>query len=427
MLLRLIIDDTLVVDGGHGGADSGANYGGYSEKDINLIVAKRVKELLKEFNPAMTRDKDTTIDPDKRAALVKDKYDYCISIHFNAGAGVGVEAIHSYLSPKGKTLATEIVNSINAIAGIPKRPKAVYFKKDKQGNDYYYMHRLTGKTVTVIVECLFMDSPGEVDINKLNIEKIAQGIAQGFKNFAGISAIADPIKNYRTITKYSSKVHIFETTKTMKVDVDLGERFKLEKVSKIIQDKLDKGEKILCGINGGFFNFDASREHLGLYIDEGLYYTQPSVNFVDFVYYKDGHTEIKNLEGYDKFKLSMIQKECHWAIGSSYALVIDGKVNLLLADKFAHAKNKEPRTMIGQKADGTFILAVADGRSIASKGMTAKEQAETMLQLGCINAVNLDGGGSSTMAIVEGGKVKVVNKPSDGAERKVGSVILVKE
>ena len=45
-----------------------------------------------------------------------------------------------------------------------------------------------------------------------------------------------------------------------------------------------------------------------------------------------------------------------------------------------------------------------------------------MLELGCYNAVNLDGGGSSAMVY----KNKLTNKPSDGSERKVGSVILVK-
>ena len=111
-----------------------------------------------------------------------------------------------------------------------------------------------------------------------------------------------------------------------------------------------------------------------------------------------------------------------------YALVIDGKVNLMLSEKFSHSAGKEPRTMIGQKADGTFILAVVDGRSTVSAGMTAHEQAEFMLSMGCINAVNLDGGGSSTMVITRAGKPLVYNSPSDnGVERAVGSVILVKE
>lgn len=427
----------LIIDAGHGGLDTGGYYKGYREKDLNIVLAKRVKELLRDFKPHMTREDDITIIWDKRSAMIKDNYDYCISIHFNIGEGEGVEAIHSHLSSKGKTLATQIVNSINELTGIPKRPNAVFSKKNASGQDYYYMHRLTGKTVTVIVECMFLDSPEERDINKLNVEKIAQGIANGFKKFANIPVIANPPKvdipvveapkeNPRTIKASGSFVHVFETTKNMKVDVDLGTRFKLEKVSTIVQNKLNKGEKIVAGINGGFFNFDASSEHLGMMIDDGLYYSQPSINFVDFLYFKDGHTEIRNMHGYDKTELSRLQADCHWAIGTSYALIIDGKVNLMLAEKFSHSAGKEPRTMIGQKADGTFVLAVVDGRSRVSSGMTAKEQAEFMLSMGCINAVNLDGGGSSTMVVTRSGKPYVYNSPSGGVERNVGSVILVK-
>ena len=49
-----------------------------------------------------------------------------------------------------------------------------------------------------------------------------------------------------------------------------------------------------------------------------------------------------------------------------------------------------------------------------------------MLELGCINAVNLDGGGSSTMCVVENGTVRVKNYPSDkGVQRAIGSAVVV--
>ena len=128
------------------------------------------------------------------------------------------------------------------------------------------------------------------------------------------------------------------------------------------------------------------------------------------------------MHGYDQVELSRLQRECYFGIGTSYSLVINGSINLMLADKFDHSIRKEPRTMVGQKHDGTFVMVVVDGRTTSSLGMTAKEQASFMLSLGCKNAVNLDGGGSSTMYF--GGKV--VNKPSDGTPRKVGSVLLAR-
>ena len=419
----------LRIDAGHGGKDTGAASGGYLEKDLTLILAKRLRVLLAEYNPRMTRTYDTDLLWSTRSSMIRNSDDeVCLSLHLNGydGEARGVEAIHSIYSTRGKEIAESIMESIHEL-GIPKRPRPVYSRTNSKGEDYYYMHRLTGSTTTVIVEALFLDN--DLDKLFLNMEKLAQAIAKGFREYMkGVKIPAEtPKDNPRTIAKYNSYIHVFETSKNMKVDADLGQRWRLETVTDIMADKLSKGEKILAGINGGFFNFNGTSEHLGLYIDDGLYYSPPSGDFVDFIYYKDGHTEIRNMHGYDKIELSRLQNETHWAIGTSYCLVKDGKINLMNTDKFEHSKNKEPRTMLGQKADGTFILAVADGRSNTSRGLTAQEQAQVMLELGCINAVNLDGGGSSTMAITRSGKPILYNSPSGYSQRKVGSVILVKE
>ena len=377
----------------------------------------------------MTRTYDTDLLWNTRAAIIKNAGDdICLSFHLNAAGGGarGVEAIHSIYSTRGKEIATHIVEEIHKL-GIPKRPKPVYSRKNSSGGDYYYMHRLTGATTTVIIEARFLDS--DADKLFLNMELLAQAVAKGFRNYMkGVKPTPAPApENPRTIARYGSYVHVFETTKNMQVKTDLGERWKLETVGSIVANKLLAGEKVLAGVNGGFFNFDGSREHLGLYISEGLYYHPPSGNFVDFIYYKDGRVEIRNMDGYDQKELSRLQAEAFWGIGTSYCLVKDGKTNLMNAEKFSHADKKEPRTMIGYKPDGTFLLAVADGRSTTSAGLTAKEQAALMLELGCVQAVNLDGGGSSTMVVVRNGKPILYNSPAYYSQRKVGSVILVKE
>lgn len=80
---------------------------------------------------------------------------------------------------------------------------------------------------------------------------------------------------------------------------------------------------------------------------------------------------------------------------------------------------RHPRTAAGLSADGrTLILAVVDGRTNASVGMTCTELGALMKELGAHDASNLDGGGSSTMWIAGDG---VVNDPSDGAQRVVGN------
>jgi exopolysaccharide biosynthesis protein len=67
---------------------------------------------------------------------------------------------------------------------------------------------------------------------------------------------------------------------------------------------------------------------------------------------------------------------------------------------------------------------LVDGRKPGvAIGMTYDEEAAEMLRLGCRQAVNFDGGGSSVMAVRETGELKVLNEPTDGRERAVGNVL----
>ena len=85
---------------------------------------------------------------------------------------------------------------------------------------------------------------------------------------------------------------------------------------------------------------------------------------------------------------------------------------------------RHPRTFAGVTADGRLLLVVADGRDPGrSVGLTLEEAAHVARSLGARDAVNLDGGGSSTM-IVDG---RIVNRPSDaGGAREVGDAILIR-
>jgi exopolysaccharide biosynthesis protein len=80
-----------------------------------------------------------------------------------------------------------------------------------------------------------------------------------------------------------------------------------------------------------------------------------------------------------------------------------------------------PRTAIGSRADNHVVLFVTDGKGEASFGLTLPQLADEMAKLGCLNAMNLDGGGSSTF-VAEG---RAVNIPSDGLERAVTSIFAV--
>ena len=84
-------------------------------------------------------------------------------------------------------------------------------------------------------------------------------------------------------------------------------------------------------------------------------------------------------------------------------------------------RHREPRSAIATTTRGTYLLAVVDGRQQSSHGCTLTEWAQLLKAFGAKDALNLDGGGSSEL--VAGGQV--LNSPSDGRERGVGSAIVV--
>ena len=88
--------------------------------------------------------------------------------------------------------------------------------------------------------------------------------------------------------------------------------------------------------------------------------------------------------------------------------------------------NREPRTVAGLDAAREHLtLLVVDGRKRGvAAGMTYDELAAEMHRLGCAEAVNLDGGGSSVLAFRSGdGAMKILNAPTDGHERAVANVL----
>lgn len=106
------------------------------------------------------------------------------------------------------------------------------------------------------------------------------------------------------------------------------------------------------------------------------------------------------------------------SIGGATKFLTNGEVTI---ENDSVASGRQPRTAVGISGDGTrIILMVVDGRS-HSIGATTEEMAYLMLREGASNAMHLDGGGSTTMAVqtLYDDELSVVNTTSDGAERKV--------
>lgn len=117
--------------------------------------------------------------------------------------------------------------------------------------------------------------------------------------------------------------------------------------------------------------------------------------------YKAKHVDldIKTIPNWENVK--------HIISGGPY-LVKNGEVFVDMTEqKLGAIGGKNPRTAIGYTQDGNFIMVAVDGREGASVGLTLKELAWFMKSIGCTNAMNLDGGGSTVMYV----NGRVVNMP----------------
>lgn len=118
------------------------------------------------------------------------------------------------------------------------------------------------------------------------------------------------------------------------------------------------------------------------------------------------------------------------AIGGGPVLINDGKfADTYVAELFYGTSGiapdvDQPRTAVGVTADNKMIFFVCEGREMTEgvRGLTTEDVANVLLDLDCVEAVNLDGGGSSCMLI--NGKETI--KVSDGSQRSVASTLMLK-
>ena len=106
-------------------------------------------------------------------------------------------------------------------------------------------------------------------------------------------------------------------------------------------------------------------------------------------------------------------------------LVHNGATAVSAGTEVRQSMNSNPRTAIGQLGPLSYVFVVSDGRTEESQGLSLWQLAEVMKELGCQQAYNLDGGGSSTMVFMG----RVVNKPTSNGrtikEREVSDIVYI--
>lgn len=154
----------------------------------------------------------------------------------------------------------------------------------------------------------------------------------------------------------------------------------------------------LAGINAGGFNDDNGLGNggtpTGLVIKDGeLLWGTASSQYNVIGLDQNGILHVGTMKGQEALDAGIVQGVSfvtHDGLASS--LIINGEVQ---TQNLGAGIN--PRTAIGQRADGALLMLVLDGRSINTLGATMENVCDIMLEYGAINAGNLDGGSSSVM------------------------------
>lgn len=196
-----------------------------------------------------------------------------------------------------------------------------------------------------------------------------------------------------------------------------GTEWKMQTVRKqaaAIEKK--RGVNVVAAFNADIFNMQTG-EPTGCLVMNGITY-KAGIGRPYFAIMKDGTAKIGPKMTQD------ILDNCTEAVSGFFTLVENGKrTSEGMADDELY-----PKTAVGIKADGSVIVYVADGRNYpVSVGLSNKDLTSIMLGFGCVDVLNLDGGGSVTYAAKYEGSttLAVANNPSDGVERNVSSSLFI--
>jgi len=201
-----------------------------------------------------------------------------------------------------------------------------------------------------------------------------------------------------------------------------------EKLSEQFKRIDGPGCKVIGGTNTDFFTTDgtyAGRAQ-GIFWHNGIclrnVFASESSRPRCFVYWgADEKVHIEPSAQYQVVKAKISLKE---AFSGGQFLVRGGEITGFLQDS---VYGVHPRTMIGVLEDPQkIVLVVLDGRnSVLAVGMNYPDMQKIMKALGSRDAINLDGGGSSTFIVRDGDRFAIKNMPSDGTERAIGPGLAV--
>lgn len=239
--------------------------------------------------------------------------------------------------------------------------------------------------------------------------------------------------DHKTVTgkKFTGQMLVVHNPKRVKIGYSSKLGVKGEKISTIAKEN-----NAVAAINGGGFS-DKGQNSTALWTGTGAFPTGIIISGGKLVYPKESVDNSKQYPG-----VAGITRNGYLIVGKHTikellndgvtealcfgpTLIINGEVQTLsdIDGRSIDSQGTDPRTAIGQKADGSIVLLTIDGRQGLQAGATIGDVQKLMLAQGVKNAVNLDGGASTTLYY----NGKVINSPSDKfGERTVPTIVYVK-
>ena len=191
----------------------------------------------------------------------------------------------------------------------------------------------------------------------------------------------------------------------------------------------------VAAVNGSFFDMDQHFPVCFLRIDSvNLGENTPGKDTVNRKYYQYGTLCLSG----DSVLILKTGSSRRWEETLPYPDIMTAGPLLIwhdtlqpMRDDRTFVTNRHNRTAVGIREDGTMLLIVADGRHKEAEGLSLTELQQILRWLGCRDALNLDGGGSTTMFVNLGDYQGVINCPSDNGrfdhegERGVSNAVLL--
>ena len=253
--------------------------------------------------------------------------------------------------------------------------------------------------------------------NKVKVEKIQAGIK--LDHWSG------------THEKWGPQYILILKAKYPKYRLDLA----FAKDSLIKTSSFAKQSNALAAINGGFFDMKAGGS-VSFLVSNGkvIHENKPNVLSIDnemganaLVIYENGKSEILPTEGANRIPML---KNVEDALVTGPLLLNNSQINNLQKRPFNDLKHPRSAICIGKKE--IWLIAV-DGRHKEATGLNLNELSQFLLTCGCQHAINLDGGGSTTLFLNTNKFNGIVNHPSDNkkfdseGERSVANILFIRK